>query len=183
MTETSPTMYVVGQPYVPGRTQWLETVDYHYRVGGHELRLFFESPSPTEVAAVSEGRGEFALYAEDDVIFLGYRFEPLGWSDQPFSWHLVPEDERILPPEDHPEARAMLFVILVDALTGLVRAMRALTFSPAFTRALHGAIRAQAARPWPGNDEYARQLRALYGRLGSSDALAAQAQARCVGGE
>ena len=43
-----------------------------------------------------------------------------------------------------PEARALLWITLVDAEDGIIHAQRGVTLSPSFTRSLRGAIRAQA---------------------------------------
>lgn len=61
-------------------------------------------------------------------------------------------------------------MVLVDADTGLVRVLRAITLSPGFTRLLHGAIAQQLADPW---DEraYDRTLASIYQRFPASRAL------------
>jgi hypothetical protein len=103
-------------------------------------------------------------------------------SDAPYSWHLVPETEQALPDAEGPETRALLQVVLPDAQTGLVRVLRAVTFSPSFTRALHDAIRAQAFSPWPGRAVYYAALRDLYRRYATTGCLLRRAVARTVGG-
>ena len=77
----------------------------------------------------------------------------------------------------------MLSVILVDARNGIVKALRTLTFSPVFTRSLHDAIRAQAARPWPGREEYDHQIARTYAGHSSREIAQRLARVRCVGGE
>ena len=47
--------YEVGQLYHPGRTQWAEAGEYSFRDGAHELRLFWNRPSPREIEAVKTG--------------------------------------------------------------------------------------------------------------------------------
>lgn len=173
----------VGQPYAPGVTQFPECAQYNYRAGVHELVLFYGSPSKAEVLAARKGRAEFALaLPSPQVIILAHRFgDDLPWSDSPYSWHLVPEHERDLPSADIEQSmRAQLHVILVDAATGIVRALRLVTLSPAFTRTLHAAIREQAALPFDGYD---RALREVYARHPSTDSLVARAAIRCTGGE
>lgn len=180
--------YAVGKLYIPGRTSWPEGGEYNYRGSQHELRLFFRRPSAAEVDAVRQGPAEFGLVAEPwvpgcEVLVLLYRFGgDAGWSDAPYSWHLVPPDQRTRPePEATAETRALLHVLLVDADTGLVQALRVLTLSPDFTRLLHAAIRAQALRPWRVT-RYDARLAALYQRYPTSEALLERADARCVGG-
>lgn len=141
-------VFKVGQPYHPSRLEWPECVQYNYRGGQHELLLFFASPTAKEVRGVRQGRADFAVLWEPPVVVFLYRLEgACGWSHQPFSWHLVPEGERQLPPGEG-GGLALLNVVLIDAATGLVRALRAVTMSEKTTARLHSAIREQAAAEW-----------------------------------
>lgn len=175
----------VGQPYHPGRQSWPEVAQYQHRGGGHELLLCLACPTGTEVEAVRRGEAEFALYAHEDLIVLLYRFGAAGrgipWSDAPYSWHLVPAGERALPPDVAGNERALLTVVLVDAATGIIRALRVVSWSPAFTAAVHAAIRAQAARPW-SEAVYDAALDLLYARYPTTGALLERAVARTTGG-
>lgn len=165
-------VYRVGELYHPTRRSWPEVALYQYRGGSHELVLFLPRPTSREVRAVRQGLASFAFYADQNLLVLLYAFgDGLPWSDAPFSWHLLPEAERVLPPETRGEERALLSVVLVDAETGIIRALRVVTLSPTFTRLLHDAIREQAARPWPGDALYDAQLAALYQRYPSTTAL------------
>jgi hypothetical protein len=182
---TEPTTLQVGKPLVAGRTAWAELADFNYYDAGAELRLFFLAPTAAEVEAVRAGSCDFALAPSGDVLFLLYRFGRAGagvpWSETPFSWHLVPEGRRQLPPapgEVGPDTRALLQVILTDAATGLVCALRAVSLAPDFTRALFAAVAAQAAAPWCGPAAYDRQLAAACRRWPSSEALLDEAEAR-----
>lgn len=172
----------VGSAYHPSRTSWPECAQYNYRSGAHELVLFLGSPSPTETEACKSGQAHFALYARDSLLLLLYELSPgLPWSDAPYSWHLLPAHERDLPSADlGPEARAHLTIVLVDANTGLVRALRLVSFSHEFTVALHAAIRAQAAHAFDAK-RYDRELAALYARC-STAKLLELCPARCLGG-
>lgn len=173
--------YRIGAPYNPRVRQWPETLSYQYRAGAHELLLFFASPSKTEIDAVGEGKAHIALHVEPPVIILCARFEPLPWSDASYSWHLVPEVERDLPSADlSADHQAVLTTILVDANTGIVRAIRVVTLGSEFTRALHSAIRAQAASPWNAHAYDAALDRLTRSR--SSDELAEGARFQTVGG-
>jgi hypothetical protein len=83
----------------------------------------------------------------------------------------VPEPERTLPEATQGDDRAVLQVVLVDAEKGIVRGVRSLTLSPEFTRALQGAIRAQAEAACPRDDAYNSALQAIYRRFPSTGAL------------
>jgi hypothetical protein len=186
-------VYEVGQFYDPLRRQWPEGAQYGYRSGGHELLLFFRTPSSREVRAVEFGPAEFALVAEGPLLVLLYQFRvvpypgarlamAIPWSAAPFTIHRVPTDERVLPElPDDPEQRAVLGIILIDADTGIIRAMRAVTFSPAFTAELEEAIRQQAALPYD-SDSYGRLQAALERRYPTTEVLLSIARVRCAGG-
>lgn len=176
-------LYTLGQPYVEGQRTWKEWAEYNFR-RGHELRLFYRNPSPIEVAAVQSGIAHFAIYPIHDLIFFCFRFQPMQWSDSGFTIHLVAEEDRGFPDDvDSVEERQLLNTILVDATTGLVRAIRVCTFSPAFTRALHAAIWAQLEKPFCGRAEIERQGQSIYSRYTSADIATKLAIAKCKGGE
>jgi hypothetical protein len=96
---------------------------------------------------------------------------------------LVPEGQRRLPEPEGDESGALLHVVVVDAGTGIVRVLRAVSLSPAFTRTLDEAIRAQAAAPWLGRDEYDQVVEGVYARCPNSEDLLVGAIARTRGGE
>ena len=177
------TILSLGQQYIPGRSQYPEAVQYNWRGGQHELLMWLASPSRAEISDIRQGQAEFALVVEPPLIVLLYRFgRAIPWSDAPYSWHLVPEAEQTLPDTtDAIEPHALLQVILVDASTGLVQGLRAVSFSPAFTAALHSAIAEQAGQPWDAG-AYNAALASLYGRYPSSTELLGQARSRTRGG-
>ena len=174
----------VGQPYDPRRRSWPDgAADYRFRCGAHELRIFLAAPTAEELAAVESGPVEFGLFAEAKGLCLVTRFGRTLSFDTSYSWHRVDPAERVPPPpheETSPEVRAMVTIILVDACTGLVRALRGVSYSPEFTRAIHRAIADQAASPLdPAAHERwaAALLRHTTGRLWDRTAI------RCRGGD
>lgn len=158
--------YRVGQPYNPRVSSFPEGANYNWRSGAHELLLLFHRPTPAEVLAVRRGRADFGLVVSGDLLLLLYRFDPaVLWSDAPYSIHLLEPAERVIPDTTGlTEPHALLTVHLIDAGTGILRANRVVSLSPAFTAALHLAIREQAERAWPGAAEYDAQLADLYRR-------------------
>lgn len=188
-------VYAVGQPYTNRRT-WPELAQYNYRAGEYELVLFLKHPNVNEVQAVQNGPFEMRLYAKGRLIVLAYRFgDAIPWSDAPYSIHLVPPEQRILPPEPMPGTRdslrtisvegadgiirtlrlsmpdaagALLHIVLVDAADGIIRALRAISMPPEFTSALYAAINAQYQTPFTRAD-YNGDLENLYARATSAD--------------
>lgn len=141
----------VGKLYHPNRTSWPELGEYNCRSGQHELRLFFRNPQPQEIKAVQEKKAEFAFTTlEGGLLFFLFRFGDgvISWSDSPYCYHLLPEAERVLPFLSSLQERAVLNIILVDAATGIVKAMRVVTMELDFCQKLTAAIREQAQTPW-----------------------------------
>lgn len=179
--------YRVGQLYSTKKTSWPESGQFNHRAGANELVLFYRRPDAEEIRDVRQGEAEFALLIKGDIICLLYRFgNAIPWSDAPYSWHLVkktyPDQATIPEPANVPEPHDTLQVILVDAGNGVIKALRLLTFSPAFSTALRLAIREQANRPWPGDAAYDRQLAVLYGMYPNSKLMIKDATARTKGG-
>jgi hypothetical protein len=188
--------YEVGKLYHPGRTTWPETSEFNYRGGECELRLFFRSPTPSEIGAGRSGRSEFALFHQDDQIIFCYRFDAesgragsgIPWSDAPYHFGRLAlagllAKQRTIPPDPArlgPETRALLHIRLIDAATGLTQVLRVVSLSPEFTRTLFRAIRDQARRPFD-LAAYDQELASIYAGY-SSEQLAAAAVVRCEGG-
>lgn len=141
----------VGTLLDPERASYPERSEYNYRCGVHTLLIALHRPTQHEVESIESGRGDFALnvfraQGKPTAVVMSYRFGTMPWSDNPYTWYMVPEDERVLPDllagNEHP----LLTVFLVDADTGVLMAMRVLTFSPSFGAVLIAAIREQAAQ-------------------------------------
>lgn len=76
----------------------------------------------------------------------------------------------------------VLFVILVEAASGIVLALRVVTLPPTFTYAVDSAIRAQAAAGWPGQAAYNRALANIHSEFPHGIDLLPHTLARCIGG-
>ena len=180
----TPHALAVGQPYDPRRRSWPEAADYNFRAGGHELRIFLAGPTPEEIEAIRSGPVEFGMFAEPEGLLLATRFGRTVSFDTPYQWHRALPSERVPPPpleETSPEARAPLTIVLVDASTGIVLALRTVTFSPEFTRALHRAIGDQVGAPYDraSHDRWADETT----RRHSTDPLWERCTTRCQGGK
>ena len=186
-------LFEVGKPYDPRRTVWPEGADYNFRAGGHELRIFLGRATPAEVEAVRSAPAEFGFcpvefgsVAEPAGLVLVARFGPALAFDCSYHGHRMAEvtGDRSLPPpteETSPDLRALLSITLVEATTGRVLALRAVTFSPEFTRAIHRAIAEQAAgaSDRAGHQRWAEALTARY----TTHQLWARCAIRCRGGD
>jgi hypothetical protein len=143
------------------------------------LLYALKRPQAHEIRSIARGPARFAFGVAGDVIFLCHQFGQMSWWDTCYTWHRVPRAERVRPPAD-PALHALLTVILVDATTGIVRALRSLTFSAPFTARLHQAIAVQAAHAYD-DQTYQDQVNCLYARF-TTEQLVARAIAGCQGG-
>jgi hypothetical protein len=173
----------VGKLYNPHRRRWSEGADYNWRSGGHELRIFLDGATPTEIEVIESGPVEFGLFAEPLGLFLVARFGRSLSFDCSYHWHRVSAEDRTPPPPSEdisPELRALLTIILVDASTGIVQALRTATFSPEFTRALHRAIADQVGAPYD-RGAHDRWVKGMVGRH-TTNQLWTLCTVRCQGG-
>jgi hypothetical protein len=138
--------YRVGELFLAGRSSWPTGAQYSFGAEGHQLTLFEPSAGPSRIEDVRRGRAEFVLLGESPVFLLSYRLgETAGWNAAPYGWHLQHVEIRAVPASNpSPEYRALLWITLVGADDGVIRAQRGVALSPSFTRALHRAIQAQA---------------------------------------
>ena len=175
----------VGKPYDPRRRSWPEGADYNFRFGAHELRIFLAGARPREVEAIRSGPVEFGFFAEPLGLFLLTRFGTALSFDCSYHWQRRAEvtGDRTLPPaslETSPALRALVAIILIEATNGTVLALRTVTFSPEFTRAIHEAIADQAAGPYD-RAEYQRWADGTTGRF-STNRLWKRCTMQCQGG-
>lgn len=177
-----PHLYEVGKPYIAGKARWPEGIEYAWRGGSHELRLFFARPSSNEKQAIRKGMAEYALVVEQPVILLLSRFGGMEWSDAPYSIHLEKEADRVAPPEVSGDQRYLITNLLVDASTGFLEVIRVASLSTVFTAALHQAIRDQLAAPFD-QAAYDAHLKEVYRVNPTSTRLLRLSVARCAAGE
>jgi hypothetical protein len=156
------TIMEVGKHYPVGAPPYEEGPHYNFTSGMHTLAVAYANPSGEEITWYALAPAEFAFVEYEDVIFLLFRFGDENWQDAPYSFHLLERDEsRVLPNIEQP-GHWLLHVTFFDACTGIIVALRSLTWSAEFSLAINEAITRQAARTWPGVMEYARQLREAY---------------------
>jgi hypothetical protein len=173
----------VGRPFPTAVPRVDAGAFYRYADGDHSLTLLMARPTPVEVEAVWKGQTRFALVVDGPALFFCYRFVPMPWSDAPYNIHLEAPEDRTPPnlAELTDETRTLLHIHLVDTESGILRALRALTLGPDFTRALFEAIRDQAAAPIPGRKAYMRHVAEVQRRF-PSEALIERSLARTFGG-
>jgi hypothetical protein len=166
---------VVGQLYSPTRTSWPETPHLRLTPAGCDLTLFLTEPTTEEASELATGAVSFAWVDGGPVSVLCFRFGAMPWMDAPFEPWQVPESERGVPAGD-PDQYLVLQVTLVDAATGIVKAMRVAAWTPDFAEQVRETLRRQLVIPGDHNAA-ARQVQAMYQR--NSQQLAEQTTVRC----
>lgn len=176
----------VGQPYNPKVTSWPDGVaQLRVTPQGVEFLLSLARPRPYEVKAFGRGNAEFAIVPADRHLMWAYRFtDPfnsnakngISWSDTPWEYHREASAEPVAVPGG-PGTSFALHLVLVDASTGLVQALRLVGPTVEFADALRAAVDRQRATPY--NEAAAsREVDAVYARYPHTTDLLLTAVAR-----
>jgi len=173
--EAGPHRVQVGQLYSPTRTSWPETPHLRLSPASCDLALFLNEPSEEEARDVSTAAASFAWVDGGLVSLLCFKFGSMSWMDAPFEPWQVAEAERGVPLGE-PRQYLLLQVTLVDAATGIVRAMRVVPWPPPFAEAVRETLRRQLAEPGD-HGAAARTVAAMY--QSSTEQLAEQTTVRC----
>lgn len=144
---TKPILLSRGQPYPLQCPQDEGAVADFLRTGGSRLLIVLHGMSSKEEQALRGGRVTAGfMYEEGDMLWLFSFYSKRGsllfTFDAPFDARLIPADERVLPNIDNAEQRLLIEIHAVDE-TGILRAIRAVTLSPALTLAFLSAVQEQ----------------------------------------
>jgi hypothetical protein len=177
-------LYKVGGLYNPARRTWPETPLLLVPMNqAAELVLFMRRPTAGEIQAVRTGRADFAWVKADDFGVLAYRFTPgIPWSDTPYNPHRDVRPDGHTPGIAPGDGHLLVQIILVDAATGIIAAMRQLTFPPRFVAAMRDDIDRLLDKPF-SETAYLRGVEALYARYPRPEHMVRdRAVANCQGG-
>ncbi|MBF9135232.1 hypothetical protein I0C86_41010 [Plantactinospora sp. S1510] len=172
--------YRVGGLYNASRTSWNEGTYLRFTAAGPELILFFARPSAKEIADLRRGAPWFAWIDSEHVGLLAFKFgTAIPWSDAPY--HPGRESEPVT--FDHQgDNHLLLLVLLVDADTGIIRAMRQVTWPPAFAQRVARSIRRMSATPY-SERAFDLALNQLYRQWpGTEQLVEERADITCYGG-
>ncbi len=176
----------IGQP-APFPVIDHDGVRYEYLRDIHMLVLFLTRSKPHEVRAVQSGPVRFALTPLREtppLLFLLFTFPgAIPWADAPFHVKLEPEDRRpTLDTLTDETIRLTPSIILVDRATTIVQALRVVSYSPRFSRALNEIVRHQLDEPFD-RDAYDQALARAYQQYPKPQDLLSKRIAHCEGGE
>jgi len=164
----------VGQLLQEGKTKYQEGVIFDFQQAGPLLYLFFNSPTETEIESIKKGEFEIGFYQKDEVIFIMAKFQGMPWMDAPYSVHLSQPFEF----QEITEGKGFgLTTLLVDANTGILKAIRYSGLSTEFSRKLRIAIENQKNISWDERS-YNQKIDMIYDNY-STDDLVRRADAIC----
>lgn len=170
----------VGELLRLGITRYPEGSVFEYLEDGPVLFIYAGHPTQKEIEAVRKGNLEFALYETEYVLWVLYKIQGFGpWSDAPFSIRIYDGSGMVF---DWSEEIVVgtglgLQIILTDAATGIVKAMRYVSLPTNFSRFLREAI----LRQWEKNfsrEKYDREIDRVFANF-TSDELVLRTDIRC----
>ncbi len=133
-------LYEVGKLFEVGVTEYEEQVKFDFLSEGPVLLIFFKSPTEKEVSEINAGKASFRLYEKYNIIFLLSKFGSLEWMDAPYTVHLSDNIVLDIPSDGLGYA---LNIFLIDAATGIIKAIRLIGLSTKFSFALHKCMQKQ----------------------------------------
>lgn len=140
----------VGELYAPEITSWpTERFECRYFDGNHLLQICDASITEKTLEAFHYGQIHVGLFQRNQVLHILFRIEGFyDWSDQAFTMMRVDPADRALPALAPGEHTGINF-FLVDANTGVIRAMRLVTYSAHASQVLHRILKEQLAAQQP----------------------------------
>jgi len=144
---TSVVLFQVGSPLPGWSGPRQERGHFNIDANGPRLDLCFRNPTNREVRGLRTGKARFGIVpAGKHTAFFLYDIESAteGWADASYSVGLLTPEEREMHPRTLTEGW-LLNMLMVDADTGIIRALRQITFTPEFSNKLDGVISAQLA--------------------------------------
>jgi len=159
--------YEVGQLFQDGITMYPEGTKFDFTQGGPILTIFLEHPTEKETQQIKNGRLQIGFWCKDNIIFLLFKFGSLSWMDAPYTIHL---SKPFAFEEIIPGSGFGLHVFLVDAATGIIKAMRLIGLGTTFSIQLKKAIEKQKNTAF---DEslYDKAIMRVYGNYSTNDMI------------
>ncbi|ABM97130.1 hypothetical protein [Methylibium petroleiphilum] len=153
----------VGEPFAPGVTYGgVDRFEYRYTNGTHLLQFVLGKLTEREIQAFQHGAIHVGLYTRGDSLFFLFKVAGLyDWSDQAFSINALPPDAREIPQPQPGAGKILLTMVLVDSDTGLVRALRAVTYSTHMSELFERMLRRQVANGLTA-EQHQRNVEATY---------------------
>lgn len=165
----------IGKLYNPGKLSY--DAGCYFDMSGEKctLELFWLDVTEKDIENVLHGRATFGLwYSDDSDVFFLFHFADDAWADSAFSIMQMPPARRIRPPRLYGRKRLNLSVMLVDAESGIIKAVRTVSLSAAFSRKLCASVNRQFSEHYIENwseDGFHGRCHTVYAEYPNSEAL------------
>lgn len=164
----------VGQPYptwTPGHAHQY----FEWSEKGCDLLVAIDGLHKDEIAGFRNNPIKMSLSYLRGIAFINFEVRDCVTLELPFTSAIIPPER--MPPLDEfagKNARLAMVAILIEARTGVVRGIRRVTVSPAYTQRLIAILQEQAAAPTTkaAHDLQVERLFAMYPNSGDIQSLA-----------
>jgi hypothetical protein len=158
-------LYKVGELLEEGKTSYQEGVRFDYTHDGAILLLFYNNADEKELLDIRKGSLKIGMYVKDEVIFMLFKFASQNWIDAPYSVHL----SKLYEFDNIAEGMGIgLHIFLVDASTGILKAMRLIGLPTKFSKSFQKAVLAQKEIEFD-KSKYAQKINMVYGNYSTDD--------------
>lgn len=155
----------VGKPYQEGKISYREGLKFDFRQDGAGLYITFDTPTTKEIDSIRNGDIEISVYPKDELLFLLFKFGSLPWMDAPYSAHL----SEPFTFEELTEGKGYsLFIVLIDAKTGIVKVIRQIGLSTKFSTQFQKLVEKQKEMPFD-KQEYDRKINEVFANYSTED--------------
>lgn len=151
----------VGKPFVEGKVNYPQGTHFNFARNTYIIMMAFKDPTKEEIYAVKKGKTEFSCFMERDILVFLFKFKPLPWSDSAYHYHKNDVSNRSFPEAIADGMGIRLDAVLVDADTGIVKAIRQTRIDTDVSRKIVDAINYQIEHPITDQD-YDMQCDILY---------------------
>jgi hypothetical protein len=157
----------VGGLIDPNTKKFAESVKFDFDSSGGILYMFWGSPTNKEIRNCQKGTASFSLVEVDGVLFFLSRFGDLKWQEAPYHVRLSQPFEVEKPTFTDGTGYA-LTVILVDADTGIIKALRMIGLPTGLSLKFIDAVERQLKESF-NHAEYLSRVKGVYNRYSTMD--------------
>ena len=144
-------VYRVGEPLEGVPRFYQEGVRFDMSDDGASFVAKFNNPTPHEVEQFKRGKIKLGYYTYKNVIMLLIKIGELEWMDAPYSVHLSRKLTRLMPVGEDDDLA--LYIALVDAMGGEIKALRTLGCNNRLTKSLFDDIKKQKEMSYEGYEQ------------------------------
>lgn len=166
--------YEVGKLYKDNVTRYAEGTKFDFTQSGAVLELYFERPSNKEIEDVKSGKFELGFYEKEDILFMLFKFGTGSYLDTPYSVHLSQPFQFM---DLDPGFGFGLSIFLIDASTGILKAIRYVGLSNDFSQRFKKAVERQKRSSFDVT-LYDQKVQSVYTNYSTKD-LVLRAEAWC----